>query len=882
MARHIYVIDTCVLLHDPAALYKFAEHDVYIPLAVVDDLDDIKTRPGNVSWSAREVFRILDKFDLKEMVGKGIAVNEEKGRVFIYNTEAPLSKNESPNIIKVNSDNAIINAAISLKNANPTRKVTIVTKDTGLRVRANAWGCNAENYKFDLLEGADYKGMREILISDKSDWQILWDKIDINIASFSQEAQSQMTDLAPNEFCIFVWGESRCLTMHNREGKFVILKDKSNEGGKLNYMGVEPVNMEQRCALAALADDTIPLVTLMGSAGTGKTILALAVALDKIYDEVYDRIIVIKPIIPVGGKDLGALPGDKFEKMSAWLGPVRDNIEQIIGGTKKGKNVPQRLNFEDLVEQGVIEVEAMTYIQGRSIPRSMIIIDECLTAGHLIYTANGQAVPIENICLDQNLLSLDTAKNIWTTNKTNAILQRQTTETLVLRTCRGEIECTPTHEMWVYSPEGILVKKQSKNLSKEDLIPVATSMPHIVENDLSVAEAKLAALIITDGHIEKNGSTIKIEMSKDTDWLQTLIEECNSIWTGKYSKTNNEVRKTDIHRFYNKSIIEEFAKKHKIPFGKKSTDIIVSPLIWNAPLESLKAYLQILFDAEGDVNTSQSNRNVIISLNSCSKLFIYETQALLLKFGIEGRVYKYKPYNKNSNLQYRLTLINSMCAKFANDIGFTIVRKQDAALSAQLCCNLEHEWSYPLSVAMAVYNALPNGSRWNKDIYSKCDYIKEIGFKPKINNQKTIGQSVYNKIIEISKRLNIDIPTVGPCTRILSITNSYQEKTVYDMTVDQTHTFVVNGVLSSNCQNLTPREARMVIERCGKGSKVVLLGDPSQVENTFLDARSNGLAHAVKGGRFQPQTATVTLTKVERSELASVASIIFKQPEAHR
>ena len=150
--KHIYVIDTCVVLHDPMALYKFGENDIYLPLAVIDDLDDIKTRPGNISWSAREVFRILDKIDLKLMVDKGVIINEEKGKLFIYNTEAPLTKNETPNIVKVNSDNAIINAAISLKNKFPNRPVTIITKDTGLRVRANAWGCHAENYQVDQID----------------------------------------------------------------------------------------------------------------------------------------------------------------------------------------------------------------------------------------------------------------------------------------------------------------------------------------------------------------------------------------------------------------------------------------------------------------------------------------------------------------------------------------------------------------------------------------------------------------------------------------------------------------------------------------------------------------------------------------------------------
>ena len=144
MAKHLYIIDTCVLLHDPLAIYKFAENDIYIPLAVIDDLDDIKTRKDNVAWSARETFRQLENFTLTDLL-KGVKINDQNGRLFVYNTESPLQKNERPNIVKVHSDNAIIECCLALKASNPRKKVSIVTKDTGLRIRAITWGCEAEN-----------------------------------------------------------------------------------------------------------------------------------------------------------------------------------------------------------------------------------------------------------------------------------------------------------------------------------------------------------------------------------------------------------------------------------------------------------------------------------------------------------------------------------------------------------------------------------------------------------------------------------------------------------------------------------------------------------------------------------------------------------------
>lgn len=370
--KHIYVIDTCVVLHDPMALYKFNEHDIYLPLAVIDDLDDIKTRPGNISWSAREVFRILDKIDLKTMVDKGVIINDEKGKLFIYNTEAPLTKNETPNIVKVNSDNAIINAAISLKNKFPNRPVTIVTKDTGLRVRANAWGCLAENYQADLIDQAPYNGIITIVVENERDWNYLWQNEEAEKRLFSKELQDTVANVNPNEFVIFEYGESKCPTYH-KNGIFKVLKDKSNKEGKTAYSGVTSKNLEQKFALELLTDLTVPLVTLVGAAGTGKSFLAIASALQMINDHIYDKIVVMKPLIPVGGKDIGALPGDKFEKISAWLGPVKDNIDQILGS----KSMTSDNMFEEMVREGMIEVEAMAFIQGRSIANAIIILDEC-------------------------------------------------------------------------------------------------------------------------------------------------------------------------------------------------------------------------------------------------------------------------------------------------------------------------------------------------------------------------------------------------------------------------------------------------------------------------------------------------------------------------
>ncbi|MBS1722297.1 MAG: PhoH family protein [Armatimonadetes bacterium] len=369
MAKHAYVIDTCVLIHDPSALYKFQDNDMYLPLAVVDDLDELKQRRDPTGWAAREVFRHLDKLNLEDLVSKGVVMNSKGGKLFIYNMEAPATKGEVPVITRVNSDNAIIQTCLILKAKSPRKKVAIVTKDTGLRVRAQSMGCAAENYRSDLLEDEAYEGIRSVVIESGDDWSILYgDHDNIDITELSQAIQTELTDLSPNEFVVFQHGTA-CCPCWFKKGKLHVLRDK--HGHKPDYMGVKPHNLEQRFAMMALSDDDVPLVVLSGQAGTGKTILSLAVALQKVQDGTYDRVVVIKPNVPVGGIDIGALPGDKYEKLSAWLGPIKDNVQQLTADRRRASQ-----SYQQMLDDGLIEVEALSYIQGRSITNSVIIVDE--------------------------------------------------------------------------------------------------------------------------------------------------------------------------------------------------------------------------------------------------------------------------------------------------------------------------------------------------------------------------------------------------------------------------------------------------------------------------------------------------------------------------
>jgi PhoH-like ATPase len=401
------------LLHDPLAIYKFGENDIYIPLAVIDDMDDIKTRKENVGWSAREVFRQLENFTLQDLL-KGVKINDQNGRLFVYNTESPLQQNQRPNIVKVHSDNAIIECCLALKASNPRKKVAIITKDTGLRIRAITWGCHAENYKADQLDDHEYTGLRYVACDNQKDWDLLWGETQINVSDLSNELSSKLKDINPNEFIIFEFGDLKCPVI-NKSGVLKVLKNKSNTKEVRAYSGIQGKNLEQKCALEILTDLTVPLVTLAGKAGTGKSFLALAAALQMINEDLFDKIVVMKPLIPVGGKDIGALPGDKFEKIAAWLGPVKDNIDQILGS----KSLSANSKFEEMVREGIIEVEAMAFIQGRSIPRSIIILDEAENI-----TAREARMVIERCGKDSKVIllgDLSQVENPYLDSKSNGL-----------------------------------------------------------------------------------------------------------------------------------------------------------------------------------------------------------------------------------------------------------------------------------------------------------------------------------------------------------------------------------------------------------------------------------------------------------------------------
>lgn len=355
MKRKTFVIDTNVLIHDPEAMMKFPGQNIMIPFAVLEELDKMKRSPGELGKNSRESIRLLDSL---KSIGTGNlhnGVKLENGSIIRIQSE---TKSEDPYHFEMSiNDNRIIMAAFFLLQQG--EKVVFVSKDFAARLKAEAIGLEAEDYenlKYDLE--SFYKGLNKVELP----------KHDID--TFFKDGHISIPNLVakPNEYLVMTSPEhSSAVGKYNSYHHHVegLLKIG-------NIWGVKPRNVEQKCAIDLLLRDDIKLVTLVGVAGTGKTLLALACGMRKVFDEgAYSRILVSRPIVPLG-RDIGYLPGTKEEKLFAWMQPIYDNLDYLCAST--GGESTETLKW--VMDSKKIEMEAVTYIRGRSLPKMYIIVDE--------------------------------------------------------------------------------------------------------------------------------------------------------------------------------------------------------------------------------------------------------------------------------------------------------------------------------------------------------------------------------------------------------------------------------------------------------------------------------------------------------------------------
>ena len=363
-----FVLDTNVLLHNPNALFMFTDNEVIIPFDVIEELDKFKTNNDDLGRNARTVIRHLDRLREAGSLAEGVPVEQTGGRVRVVLDE---DQQLCPGLTANNADNRIICCAYNLHMQG--KKVVFISKDINARIKSDTLGLKVEDFEaqkvdFDRL----YTGWREISVPGATIDQLYADK---------QLKLELDPPLVSHEFVLM---KDEADASHTALGRFhpdsqMVMPVRPRRSP---VFGVLPRNLQQTMALDLLLDDSVKLVTLIGGAGTGKTLLALAAGLTKTLNEqVYHKLLCGRPIMPLG-RDIGYLPGSKDEKLTHWMQPIFDNMTYLLSSKLSPdqqshqtlSTVEQRI--KQLVDSGQVVLEPLTYIRGRSIPHQFMIVDE--------------------------------------------------------------------------------------------------------------------------------------------------------------------------------------------------------------------------------------------------------------------------------------------------------------------------------------------------------------------------------------------------------------------------------------------------------------------------------------------------------------------------
>ena len=438
MAKKTYVIDTSVFLSDHDCINKFGNNDIVIPLKVLEEVDRFKKRQDSVGSNARSFIRLLDSLREKGSLQKGVRLGKGKGVVSVVTydkVEDKLPKDLTSGI----ADHMILETAMQVKSeAIKSRKVILVSRDINLRVIADSVGMLSQDYLVSqVLTDTDklYSGMGSVLVDDEMVDQFYSGE---QIFITKEMAKEMKIVLYPNMFLMLVSSYNEKKTALCKFYSYNDPVDKLLDCKNNLQWGIQPKNKEQTFAFDLLMDPDIHLVTLTGQAGSGKTLCAIAAGMEQSltfgkmfgekdpkyssskyassYEEEseeglpYGKMVVSRPVQPMG-KDIGFLPGTMEEKMLPWLKPIQDNIQFIVGNDK--------MMIEQLMESGAIELEALTYIRGRSISNSFIIIDEAqnLTA-HEVKTIITRAGEGTKIVLTGDIEQID---NVYTNETSNGL-----------------------------------------------------------------------------------------------------------------------------------------------------------------------------------------------------------------------------------------------------------------------------------------------------------------------------------------------------------------------------------------------------------------------------------------------------------------------------
>ena len=372
-----FVVDTNVLLHNPNALFMFDDNDVVIPFDVIEELDKFKVNTDDLGRNARSAIRHLDRLRQIGNLSDGVRVDQTGGRVRVILEE---DQQLCPGLTANTADNRILCCAKMLQQSG--ERVVFISKDINSRIKGDALGLIAEDFEaqkvdFDRL----YTGWRELRVPAAAIDRLFAEK------QLKPDALGDLGDkpLVANEFVLLrdAVDEAHTSVARYRGDTGVLAPVR---GRRSPVFGILPRNLQQTMALDLLLDDSVKLVSLIGSAGTGKTLLAIAAGMTKVLnDQAYQKLLCARPIMPLG-RDIGYLPGDKDQKLTAWMQPIFDNMAYLLSNKLQGdadhkqhaaatmSSVEQRI--QQLVDSGQVVLEPLTYIRGRSIPNQFMIVDE--------------------------------------------------------------------------------------------------------------------------------------------------------------------------------------------------------------------------------------------------------------------------------------------------------------------------------------------------------------------------------------------------------------------------------------------------------------------------------------------------------------------------
>lgn len=430
--NNFVVVDTSAILYDADCIFSFPNHDVVIPLIVLDEIDKFRSQDDDTGRNARKFIRTIDSLRKRGDLSSGVPLGDTTSSMLkVYIPTIPVT-NIHTNILDLGkNDDKILSVCMEIqydgvhltdgKKAN----VLLVTKDISLLVKANVLGIESQFYSADrpVQDSSElYSGCMDIFVPKAvidSIYAIDYVELDVVLSHINQDffgGPKYTKDMFFPNACVTMVDEA------NRSALCVVKKQHNDVvfrkvGNKFKVSSVEPKNKEQRFAMDLIMDEAVKLVTLTGKAGTGKTLLAIACGIHLTMDiKRYDRLVVSRPVFPLG-KDIGFLPGDTNEKMDPWIGPIKDAVEFVFGG--------DRSKYEEMKSFGYIEIEPLTYIRGRSMPRTLFILDESQNlTRHEMKTIVSRIGKDSKIILTGDVFQIDNPYLDTTTNGLTCVVER--------------------------------------------------------------------------------------------------------------------------------------------------------------------------------------------------------------------------------------------------------------------------------------------------------------------------------------------------------------------------------------------------------------------------------------------------------------------------